>query len=59
MSGINQVKAVFFSATGTTEKTVMKIAGAAAEKLGCPSALWILPCPKAGSVRWCSKRMIW
>ncbi|WP_283608014.1 EFR1 family ferrodoxin [Faecalispora anaeroviscerum] len=36
MSKINHVKAVFFSATGTTEKTVMQIAVAAAGKLGLP-----------------------
>lgn len=46
MSGINQVKAVFFSATGTTEKTVMKIAGAAAEKLGLPVSIVDFTLPK-------------
>ena len=33
---VKQVWAVYFSATGTTEKTVRTVAAAAAQRLGCP-----------------------
>lgn len=46
MCEIKKIKAVFFSATGTTEKTVRKIAEAVGEKLGLPVSCEDFTLPK-------------
>lgn len=46
MSGVNQVRAVFFSATGTTEKTVMEAAGVTTERLELPVSIMDFTLPR-------------
>ena len=43
------VWAVYFSGTGTTERTVTHIAGEFARLLAAPAAVWNSPGPRSGS----------